>query len=171
MTPKLTELSPEARRRVCDPGGFDFDTTARLPALAEVLGQPRAVAALEFGSGIPSPGFNLFVLGAPMPQRLPPGRGTELRRDIDALLEELRAAILRAFDTGEYSTHRDKVSEAVRERKFHIWTADSVDAALELLTGLARGEPDVAGVHPEGSVHRPVGDRLGRYAALGGEAS
>ena len=154
MTPRLKELSPDTLRRVCDPGGFDFDTTAALPALAEVLGQPRAVAALEFGSGIPSPGFNLFVLGPsgsgkttlareylesraagqtpppdlcyvhnfsnsrrPIPLLLPPGRAAELRRDIDALVEELRAAIPRAFDTGEYSAHHDKVIHELEEKR------------------------------------------------------
>ena len=58
-------LSPEALRRVCDPNVFEFDTTASLPNLQEVLGQPRAVAALEFGVGMASHGFNLFALGLP----------------------------------------------------------------------------------------------------------
>jgi len=55
-------LSPQALRRVCDPKAFDFETTATLPDLQEVLGQPRAVAALEFGVGMASHGFNLFAL-------------------------------------------------------------------------------------------------------------
>ncbi len=61
----LRPLAPEALRRVCDPAGFNFETTAELPRLTEVLGQPRAVAALEFGAGIGSAGFNLFALGQP----------------------------------------------------------------------------------------------------------
>jgi len=50
-------LLPEALRRVCDPAGFDFETTADLPQLEEIIGQPRAVGALEFGapSTAPSP--------------------------------------------------------------------------------------------------------------------
>ena len=58
-------LSPEALRRSCDPNTFDFETTATLPNLEEVLGQPRAVAALEFGVSMASHGFNLFALGLP----------------------------------------------------------------------------------------------------------
>jgi lon-related putative ATP-dependent protease len=58
-------LPAESLRRVCDPSSFDFETTADLPCLSEVLGQPRAVAALEFGTGIASHGFNLFALGQP----------------------------------------------------------------------------------------------------------
>ncbi len=64
--PAIAErLTAEALRRVCSPDGFRFETTAELPRLAEVLGQPRAVAALEFGASIASYGFNLFALGAP----------------------------------------------------------------------------------------------------------
>jgi lon-related putative ATP-dependent protease len=58
-------LTPEALRRVCDPAQFDFETTATLPPLTEVLGQPRAVQALAFGTSIASHGFNLFALGLP----------------------------------------------------------------------------------------------------------
>ena len=58
-------LPPEALRRVCNPNTFDFETTATLPDLQEVLGQPRAVAALEFGASMASHGFNLFALGLP----------------------------------------------------------------------------------------------------------
>ena len=58
-------VPPEALRRVCDSAQFDFETTADLPKLEEVLGQPRAVAALEFGASMASHGFNLFALGLP----------------------------------------------------------------------------------------------------------
>jgi lon-related putative ATP-dependent protease len=64
MPTSAEALSADALRRVCLPESFDFDTTSSLPTLTGVLGQPRAVAALEFGSGITSQGFNLFALGA-----------------------------------------------------------------------------------------------------------
>jgi lon-related putative ATP-dependent protease len=59
------ELSAAELRRVCDPASLGFQTTADLPVLSEVLGQPRAVAALSFGTGIGGQGFNLFALGQP----------------------------------------------------------------------------------------------------------
>jgi lon-related putative ATP-dependent protease len=59
------ELAAKQLRRACDPASLGFETTAGLPLLSEVLGQPRAVAALEFGARIGSPGFNLFALGQP----------------------------------------------------------------------------------------------------------
>ena len=55
---------------------------------------------------------------------------------------------------------RDDVVEAVRAGQFHIWTVESVDAVLQLLTGLPCGEPDAAGVYAEGSLHRLISDRL-----------
>ena len=62
---KLIALPAAALRRKCDLNSFNFDTTSDLPMLSEVLGQPRAVAALEFGVSIASHGFNLFALGQP----------------------------------------------------------------------------------------------------------
>jgi lon-related putative ATP-dependent protease len=59
------ELSPKDLRRVCDPASLDFETTADLALLGDVLGQPRAVAALAFGASIAGQGFNLFALGQP----------------------------------------------------------------------------------------------------------
>jgi predicted ATPase with chaperone activity len=58
-------LTPEALRCACDPSQFDFETTASLPPIDGVLGQPRAVRALAFGTSIASHGFNLFALGLP----------------------------------------------------------------------------------------------------------
>ena len=59
----LIELAAPQLKRVCDPDNLKFETTADLPMLSEVLGQPRAVAAFAFGTSITSPGFNLFALG------------------------------------------------------------------------------------------------------------
>ncbi len=59
------QLRSDQLHRRCDPSGFSFETTADLPPLGEVIGQPRAVAALEFGLDIASPGFHLFALGLP----------------------------------------------------------------------------------------------------------
>ena len=47
----------------CDPKLFSFQTTAELDATTEIIGQGRAVDAIEFGIDIQRPGYNLFVLG------------------------------------------------------------------------------------------------------------
>ncbi len=48
-----------------DPQQFDFETTAQLADLSQVLGQARAMDAIQFGMGIRHLGYNLFVLGPP----------------------------------------------------------------------------------------------------------
>lgn len=47
----------------CDPAHFDFETTNDLDAQLPLIGQERAIAAVEFGIGIERDGYNLFVLG------------------------------------------------------------------------------------------------------------
>ena len=68
---------------------------------------------------------------------------------------------------------RDDLVEAVASGQFHIWHGEEVDDVLQLLTGMPAGEPNAAGVYPEGTLHRAVGDRLAQYAetlrALGAE--
>ncbi len=80
MPTSAEHLSADALRRVCLPDSFSFENTSALPALTGVLGQPRAVAALEFGAGIPSQGFNLFALGQPGS-----GRTTLIREFLERL--------------------------------------------------------------------------------------
>lgn len=62
---KLEELLPEALSHPCDPNLLDFTTTDELLSLEKVLGQPRALRALELGSDVSGPGFNIFVSGLP----------------------------------------------------------------------------------------------------------
>jgi lon-related putative ATP-dependent protease len=47
----------------CDPALFDFETTADVEELREVIGQPRAVEALRFGMGIGTDGYNIYAMG------------------------------------------------------------------------------------------------------------
>jgi lon-related putative ATP-dependent protease len=49
--------------RHCDPEQFEFETTDDLEDLTEVVGQGRAVEAMQFGIGIKREGYNLFALG------------------------------------------------------------------------------------------------------------
>ncbi len=58
---------------------------------------------------------------------------------------------------------RDEVVEAVRLGQFHIWVAEQVDDALQLLSGMPCGELDSSGMYPEGSLHRLVSMRLEQY--------
>ncbi|KPK06529.1 MAG: ATP-dependent protease [Anaerolineae bacterium SG8_19] len=59
----LQPLSPEQLCRHCDPAQFSFETTAALEDLEGLIGQTRAVEAVQFGIGIRREGYNLYVLG------------------------------------------------------------------------------------------------------------
>jgi len=59
------ELDAKDLHRPCDPSRFAFETSDDLTPSKEILGQPRAAAAAEFGVGIGRDGYNLFVMGAP----------------------------------------------------------------------------------------------------------
>ena len=74
-----TLLPPDRLRTPCDPKQFEFKNTAELEDLTEMVGQDRAVEAVEFGIEMDHPGYNLFVLG-------PPGTGRHsfLRRYLTA---------------------------------------------------------------------------------------
>jgi len=82
----MTIVQPlEARqlRQTCDPAQFDFETTAELEDLSEIMGQERAVNAILFGIGIQREGYNLFALGP---------SGTGKRTTIRQFLDQRSAA-------------------------------------------------------------------------------
>jgi len=67
----ITRLTAEQIRRISDPQSFSFETTLELSASDEVLGQPRALRAIDFGINMTSPGYNIFVVGGPGTGRTP----------------------------------------------------------------------------------------------------
>jgi len=63
---KKTQLIPlpaESLYRVCNPDDFDFQTTDELADIDLVVGQERAIDALQFGINIKDGGYNIYALG------------------------------------------------------------------------------------------------------------
>lgn len=58
-----TELIATQLYRRCDPGQFSFRTTDELEPLTDIVGQPRAIDAVQFGVDIPHHGYNIFAFG------------------------------------------------------------------------------------------------------------
>ncbi len=58
-------LSPSALRWTCDTDHLAFETTDDLEDLQQILGQERALDAVQFGISIRRDGYNMFVLGPP----------------------------------------------------------------------------------------------------------
>ena len=59
----IQPLAPTALYQHCEPTQFSFTTTADLHDNDTIIGQPRAVDAIQFGIGIQHQGYNLFALG------------------------------------------------------------------------------------------------------------
>ena len=56
-----------------------------------------------------------------------------------------------------------EVREAVAAGSFRIWSVETIDEGVEILTGVPAGEPDEAGDYPEGTVHAAVHARLAGF--------
>ena len=76
-------LPPEALARRYDPGSLGFLTTAELADVTDLLGQPRATAAIDLGLGMAREPSHVFALGA---------NGTGKRTYVANVLRERAAA-------------------------------------------------------------------------------
>jgi len=72
-------LSAEQVRRAVDPAGFRFASTEELRDVERMVGQERAIEALDFGVGMRREDYNLFVMG---PQGS--GRHSAVRRYLES---------------------------------------------------------------------------------------
>jgi predicted ATP-dependent protease len=163
----IKELEAEALYQHCDPEQFTFETTADLDDLTQVIGQARAMEAVQFGIGIQQEGYNIFALGPvgtgkrsivrqsferraagePIPSdwcyvhnfeqshkpqalRLPPGKGMELRHDMEELVEELRTALSAAFESEEYQTRRQVIQDEIL-RQIPRWRREAREKLKE----------------------------------------
>jgi len=79
----VKELPVDKLRRICDPKVLGCETTEELEPLETIIGQERAVRALEFGLGIKELGFNIYVAG-------PPGTGktTAVKRFLEEIAKD-----------------------------------------------------------------------------------
>jgi lon-related putative ATP-dependent protease len=60
---KKFELKVKDLRLICDPEVFKFKNTSEIKPLDTVIGQERAVRAIDFGLNMQDPGYNIFVTG------------------------------------------------------------------------------------------------------------
>lgn len=59
------KLSPHELTHACNPDDLGFESTADIAAIEGTVGQERAVTAVDFGLGIRTFGFNIYVAGKP----------------------------------------------------------------------------------------------------------
>ena len=84
----ITELSFEKVRRLCPESALDFPSEIPGSALKTIIGQDRAVRALQFGLGIQSKGFNIYVAGLPGT-----GKTTAVKQFLEILETSIRQGI------------------------------------------------------------------------------
>lgn len=61
---------------------------------------------------------------------------------------------------------KKEVVDAVRDEKFHVYPVKTIDAGMELLTGMNMGQRDQDGNYPKGSINQLVEEKLDRYATI-----
>lgn len=147
-------LTPSDLRYTCDPSEFDFETTDELPPLDGVIGQQRAVQAIEFGLAMKSFGYNLYAAGIPgtgkktlvralveriarekpsppdlfyvhnfenpdYPRilRAPAGMASQLKRDLQELVDTLKEEVPKAFKSEEYQKRRGEILQDFQKRR------------------------------------------------------
>ncbi|MDM8000815.1 MAG: ATP-binding protein [Dehalococcoidia bacterium] len=61
----IKKLEPQDVRRTCDPASLGFESTEALEPPVAIIGQNRALKALQFGLQIQNSGFNISAAGLP----------------------------------------------------------------------------------------------------------
>lgn len=63
MANKIKPIASDKLKYTCTPDNFSFKDTRELPTLEGTIGQERALKSMDFGLGLSSHGFNIYVLG------------------------------------------------------------------------------------------------------------
>lgn len=87
----------------------------------------------KLAAGLPAPDDWVYVYNFATPHqpnaiRMPPGKAQEFRKDMEKLVEDLRAAITRAFEGEEYEKQRRNIAQQVGEKQEAKLTALSQKA-------------------------------------------
>ena len=93
--------------------------------------------------------FNFEDAHRPRALRLPPGKGTELKRDMDQLVEDLHRAIQGVFESDEYRTRTQALEEELEERQ---------EQAMGQIRELAKEKDVILLQTPTGFTLAPVRD-------------
>lgn len=58
----------------------------------------------------------------------------------------------------------DEIVQAVKEKKFHIYSVSTIEEGIEILTGVPAGKKDKDGKFPAGTVNYLAYEKLKKYA-------
>lgn len=80
---KKKRLKPKQLRWTCPPKSFPHRDSSKLEPLTQIIGQERAVKAIQLGLEVKSPGYNIYVAGL---------TGTGRKSTIKRLLDQINTA-------------------------------------------------------------------------------
>lgn len=141
-----------------DVATLGFDSTDELQPLDEILGQPRAMKALDLGLGIRHPTYNVYVAGLsgtgkqetikqvlnervvrdppprdwiyihnfdepdrPIAAPLEPGKGTQLRKDMQILIDQLRNELPQAFRQEDFTREKQRIGREYGQKNQEVF--------------------------------------------------
>jgi lon-related putative ATP-dependent protease len=148
------EVAPEKLRKLIDPSKLSLRKVKDIQSLGTIIGQKRAVRALEFGIGNKAFGFNIYVSGIPGTGRstavknfinkksrdqdtpadwcyvnnfrdayypkilkLPAGKATSFREDMQNFIQDVKKTLNRAFEEGEYLNRKENTEKSIEKEK------------------------------------------------------
>ncbi|HUC72876.1 MAG TPA: Lon-like protease helical domain-containing protein [Stellaceae bacterium] len=133
--------------RRCDPAELPFALCSELEEAPGLIGQERAVEAIQFAMRMRRKGYNVYALGAS-------GTGRH------GMIEDLLRARAQSQPTPPDWCYVNNFADPQQPRR---------GPGLELLTGVAAGLPDVAGDYPAGTLNQRIAARLDAFAAKAAE--
>lgn len=125
-------LPAQALRWTCDPAELGFKTTAELPDEEQIIGQDRAVRALQFGLAVDQPGYNIFVSG---PSGT--GRSTYARAEVEQLARSRPVPSDWCY-VRNFSAAGDPIAISFPAGRARIFRNDMVELVAEVREGLRR---------------------------------
>ena len=126
------ELPVESLRRIADPAALGCATSEEIEPLATIIGQERAVRALNFGLGIRALGFNIFVAGVPGT-----GRTLASRRFLEELAKGQRVPDDCCYVYNFQDPYRPKAL-CLPAGRAKVFQADMIALIAEARTGIRR---------------------------------
>ena len=150
-------LDPSQLKKHFDVDGLGVHDTEKLDHLTGIIGQDRAVKALQFGLDIKGIGYNIYVAGShgigkmtsvksyieklagaketpndwcyvnnftdsytPKAIQLPPGKGCELKQDMENFIEHMQRQLPKSFESDEYNARKEDILKDLNKRREEI---------------------------------------------------
>ena len=134
---RIAPLAAAELRRTVDPASLGFKTTAELEPISGLIGQERALKAIQFGTNFKAHDFNLFVLGPPAS-----GKRTAVKQYLDLKARDAPAPADWVYVNNFESPNRPRAVKLPpgRARPFAKAMIAAIDELRNTLPAMFEGE-------------------------------